>query len=136
MTLGSGHLRPSRISPPRIPMSRKMIHICRVGKCARLGRVPRVLVLILPPRENPMILVAHVALSSCILQGGIFFFTVTLANRSSDLFVRHIDLFRRLYICPRTHPFETVAVCILPDHLHAIWSLPPQDADYTSPAGI
>jgi putative transposase len=27
-------------------------------------------------------------------------------------------------------PFETIAICILPDHLHAIWSLPPDDADF------
>jgi putative transposase len=27
-------------------------------------------------------------------------------------------------------PFHTVAVCLLPDHLHCIWSLPEGDADY------
>ena len=27
--------------------------------------------------------------------------------------------------------FETVAIVILPDHLHAIWTLPPEDADYS-----
>ena len=28
-------------------------------------------------------------------------------------------------------PFETVAVCVLPNHIHAIWTLPPDDADYS-----
>jgi putative transposase len=29
-------------------------------------------------------------------------------------------------------PFETVAIVLLPDHLHAIWSLPRGDADYST----
>jgi putative transposase len=29
-------------------------------------------------------------------------------------------------------PFETVAVCLLPDHLHAVWTLPDGDADYSA----
>lgn len=28
------------------------------------------------------------------------------------------------------HPFRTVAICILPDHLHAGWRLPDGDAGY------
>ena len=28
-------------------------------------------------------------------------------------------------------PFKTVAACLLPDHLHAIWKLPTGDADYS-----
>ncbi len=32
-----------------------------------------------------------------LLEGGTFFFTVTLADRSSDLLVRHIDRLRRIY---------------------------------------
>jgi putative transposase len=28
------------------------------------------------------------------------------------------------------HPFETLAICVLPDHLHAVWSLPDGDADF------
>ncbi len=29
-------------------------------------------------------------------------------------------------------PFETVAIALLPDHLHCIWTLPAGDADYSS----
>ncbi len=65
------------------------------------------------------------------IAGGTFFFTLTLADRSSDLLVREIDRLRRIYAQVRgRRPFETVAICILPDHLHAIWSLPLDDADF------
>ena len=47
--------------------------------------------------------------------------------------VRHIDLLRRTYAAVQNErPFETVAICILPDHLHAIWSLPADDADFAT----
>jgi putative transposase len=63
--------------------------------------------------------------------GGVFFFTVTVADRSSGLLVRQIDRLRRIYASvQKRYPFETVAICILPDHLHAIWALPPGDNDY------
>jgi REP-associated tyrosine transposase len=65
------------------------------------------------------------------VKGGTFFFTVTLADRSADLLVRHIDLLRRAYrSTQRRQPFETIAICVLPNHLHAIWSLPEDDADF------
>jgi len=28
------------------------------------------------------------------------------------------------------HPFAVLAIVVLPEHLHAIWRLPPDDADY------
>jgi REP element-mobilizing transposase RayT len=59
------------------------------------------------------------------IEGGWFFFTVTLADRSSDLLVRHIERLRNAYATAlRRDPFETIAICVLPDHLHAIWALP------------
>jgi putative transposase len=65
------------------------------------------------------------------IEGGTFFFTVALADRSGDLLVRHIDCLRRAYMFVQgRHPFKTVAICILPDHLHAIWSLPPGDVNF------
>jgi putative transposase len=66
------------------------------------------------------------------IEGGWFFFTVTLADRSSDLLVREIERLRKAYAAAqRRHPFETIAVCVLPDHLHAIWALPGDDADFS-----
>ena len=65
------------------------------------------------------------------IEGGPFFFTVTLADRSSDLLVRYIDLLRQAYAAAQDlYPFETVAICVLPDHMHAVWTLPPEDTNF------
>ncbi|MDA9422979.1 transposase [Bradyrhizobium sp. CCBAU 53380] len=62
-----------------------------------------------------------------------FFFTIVLADRSSTLLVDQADRLRRIYQTVfRRRPFETVAICILPDHLHAIWALPEDDQDFSS----
>lgn len=64
---------------------------------------------------------------------GLYFFTVVLADRSSNLLLREIDRFRDCYqSTSQKQPFETVAICILPDHLHTIWHLPERDTDYSS----
>ena len=66
------------------------------------------------------------------IAGGTFFFTVKLADPKSRLLVEHIDLLRATYMdVQKQYPFETVAVCVLPNHIHAIWTLPPDDADYS-----
>ena len=65
--------------------------------------------------------------------GGTFFFTVTLARRDHPLLANHIDLLRSSYRdTAQRFPFNTVAICILPDHLHAIWQLPVDDADFST----
>jgi putative transposase len=67
------------------------------------------------------------------IEGGAFFFTLALANRSSDLLIREIDRLRRAYkVVQQRLPFETIAICVLPDHLHALWLLPHDDADFSS----
>ncbi len=66
------------------------------------------------------------------IEGGLFFFTVTLADRPSDILVRNIDTLRHAYMTAHNrYPFETVAICVLPDHLHAVWALPQGDMDYS-----
>ena len=63
--------------------------------------------------------------------GGTYFFTVNLAERRSDLLVRHIDDLRAaMKTVKNAHPFAILAMVVLPEHLHAIWRLPPGDADY------
>lgn len=67
------------------------------------------------------------------IEGGTFFFTVALADRASDLLVREIDFLRDSYASVGNRmPFETVAICILPDHLHALWILPDGDTDFSA----
>jgi putative transposase len=65
------------------------------------------------------------------IPGGTYFFTVTLADRRSNALVDHIGALRGAFrTARRERPFAIEAVVILPDHLHAISSLPPNDADF------
>ena len=65
------------------------------------------------------------------IAGASYFFTLALANRKSNLLIDEIDLFRQAYLRANVlHPFNTVAICILPNHLHAIWQLPADDGNY------
>ena len=64
--------------------------------------------------------------------GATYFFTVTLRNRSSRLLVDRIDELRAAVRAVRNHhPFNIDAMVVLPDHLHAIWTLPEDDSDYS-----
>lgn len=66
------------------------------------------------------------------IKGGTFFFTVALADRASDLLVRHVDHLRAAYQGAQgLYPFTTVAICVLPDHMHAVWTLPDDDANFS-----
>ena len=65
------------------------------------------------------------------IPGGTFFFTVTLADRRSSLLVQHIEVLREAFRkVRRKQPFRIDAIVVLPDHLHTVWTLPPDDADY------
>ncbi len=66
------------------------------------------------------------------IAGATYFFTVTLADRRSSLLVDEIALLRQVYVkASKRMPFKTVAICVLSDHLHAIWELPEDDRDYS-----
>ena len=66
------------------------------------------------------------------ISGGTYFFTVNLAERKRTLLVDHIDLLKRsLREEQKAHPFRINALVILPDHLHAVFTLPVNDADYS-----
>jgi putative transposase len=64
--------------------------------------------------------------------GGTYFFTLVTANRA-PLFLNPVarrllgDLLRR---CRFDKPFEINAIVLLPEHLHAIWTLPTGDDAY------
>lgn len=67
------------------------------------------------------------------LEGGTYFFTVNLADRRRRLLVEHVDVLREVVnTVMHRHPFEIDAFVVMPDHLHAIWTLPSGDADYAS----
>ena len=64
--------------------------------------------------------------------GGTYFFTVVTHSRASlfrDSEACRIlgDVLRQ---CQKQWPFEVNAIVLLPEHLHALWSLPSGDASY------
>ncbi|MCQ8130751.1 REP-associated tyrosine transposase [Methylomonas rivi] len=67
------------------------------------------------------------------IPGGTWFFTVNLLERkNNDLLVREIDLLRETVRTVRKrHPFQIDAWVVLPEHMHAVWTLPPGDADFS-----
>src|SRR5688572_16593285 len=63
--------------------------------------------------------------------GGCWFFTVNLLDRSSHQLTDNFDLLRHsIFRTKRRLPFRIEAMVVLPDHLHAIWTLPPGDCDF------
>src|SRR6516165_8620944 len=63
--------------------------------------------------------------------GGTYFFTVVMAERSRFMCEREARgclraAFRQ---CRERWPFEIVAIVLLPDQLHTIWTLPAGDSD-------
>jgi putative transposase len=62
--------------------------------------------------------------------GGSYFFTVALLERRRRLLTAHINALRAAFRSVHIQrPFHIDAIVILPDHLHCIWTLPPNDAD-------
>ncbi len=65
--------------------------------------------------------------------GGSYFFTLALQDRTSSLLIEHIHSLTRAFRQTRTNnPFLTLAIVILPEHLHVLWKLPPDDCDYST----
>jgi putative transposase len=66
--------------------------------------------------------------------GGCYFFTVVTHQRQTLLTQKkYIQYLREAFQHIRKkHPFTISAIVVLPDHLHCIWTLPPNDADYAT----
>jgi putative transposase len=68
-----------------------------------------------------------------LVPGGCWFFTVTLLDRRSRLLTDNIDTLREATRWTvRRYPFRIDAFVVLPEHLHAIWTLPPGDTDFST----
>lgn len=65
--------------------------------------------------------------------GGYYFFTVVTHLRRPILIepLARECLHAAWDDAKRQMPFEDVAVCLLPDHLHCVWKLPLDDADFS-----
>ena len=65
------------------------------------------------------------------IAGGRYFFTVNLADRRSCLPTDRIDDLRHaIRRIPAIAPFHIDAWVVLPDHMHAVWTLPEGDHDF------
>ena len=67
------------------------------------------------------------------VEGGTYSFTVNLLERDKSLLVDYVDCLRHsIRWVKERHPFGIDAWVVLPDHMHAVWTLPEGDADYSS----
>jgi len=67
-----------------------------------------------------------------LVPGGTYFFTVNLADRRLCLLTDHIEQLRSAFrYCRERHPFRIDAIVVLPEHLHAVLTLPAGDTDYS-----
>ncbi len=67
------------------------------------------------------------------VKGGSYFFTVVTERRYplfNDERAREI-LRDALSRCENRFPYRATAMVLLPDHLHTLWTLPPDDANYS-----
>ena len=65
--------------------------------------------------------------------GATYFFTVTLQDRGARYLVDHVAHLRTcMGEVKARHPFHIDAMVVLPEHLHALWTLPMDDADYST----
>jgi putative transposase len=67
-------------------------------------------------------------------EGGYYFFTVVTYRRArlfTKELARHI-LRQAVTKTQSKHPFEVIAICLLPDHLHCVWKLPEGDANFST----
>ena len=66
--------------------------------------------------------------------GGTFFFTVNLLDRRKGLLVDQVTALRRIVLDVKTDlPFVIDAMVVLPDHWHAVWTMPPDGCGSSRP---
>ena len=68
------------------------------------------------------------------IPGGSYFFTLVTENRRSIFASReNVDVLRNAFRNVKNkRPFSLDAIVIMPDHLHCVWTLPPDDADFAT----
>ncbi len=72
------------------------------------------------------------------IKGGRYFFTLATHNRRRFLCIPdNVNLLRQAFrYTMQRHPMKINAFVLLPDHLHSIWTLPENDADYSMRWGL
>ncbi|WP_231730990.1 REP-associated tyrosine transposase [Lacimicrobium alkaliphilum] len=65
------------------------------------------------------------------VDGGTYFFTLTLIDRHASYLTQYVDELRQAFRESRkNHPFKIEAIVVLPEHLHMILTLPEGVSDY------
>jgi len=66
-------------------------------------------------------------------EGSLFFFTLVTHQRRPILTTKlgRQCLRESFHAIREDHPFDIIAIVLLPDHLHAVWELPRGDSDYS-----
>ena len=67
------------------------------------------------------------------IKGATYFFTVNCAERHGNrILENNIEALRQVFHqVKQRHPFNIDAIVVLPEHLHCIWTLPIEDANYS-----
>jgi putative transposase len=67
------------------------------------------------------------------VEGGTYFFTVVTYNRNPILTSKPArQILHEVWVqTQHAYSFETIAVCLLPDHIHTLWKLPDGDSNYS-----
>lgn len=67
------------------------------------------------------------------VEGGTYFFTVVTYQRKPILTseISRKILHDAWMDVKHRFPFETIGICLMPDHLHCIWKLPEGDSNYS-----
>ena len=61
-----------------------------------------------------------------------FFTVVTYQRKPIFLDPQARSILRQTWLdVQEKHPFHVDAICLLPDHIHCIWTLPARDTDYS-----
>lgn len=90
--------------------------------------------------DHPLVPIANRTYNPCMpeyrrafVPGGTFFFTLVTEGRAPILCSEdgRTALRTAFQLTTRRWPFEIDAIVLLPDHLHAIWTLPPPDHDFS-----
>lgn len=71
------------------------------------------------------------------IQGGTFFLTLVTYDRT-PIFSNPVNILKLRVATSTTRkemPFEIVAEVILPEHIHFLWTLPPDDSNYSKRVG-
>lgn len=62
-----------------------------------------------------------------------YFLTLTLSDRRSSLLVDHVGALREAFReTKRRYGFQTIAIALLPEHLHWLCALPEGDGDFST----